>query len=168
MLKYLSLFLLLINFHLGFTQNPNKVTDKEISKILFQSATSLMNLECDKSLNLAKEALRYAHLNENNELIAKSYNIIGLNFEEFSDFQKAIGFYNSGLKYEIIFDQYIESINNGEKNNNSINGGETLIEDKSSTGKIKNKTEKNENSVNYSKQEVEENARSTNNKRGGY
>lgn len=76
--------------------------------------------------------------------------------------------YNSGLKYEIIFDQYIESINNGEKNNNSINGGETLIEDKSSTGKIKNKTEKNENSVNYSKQEVEENARSTNNKRGGY
>ena len=99
MLKYLSLFLLLINFHLGFTQNPNKVTDKEISKILFQSATSLMNLECDKSLNLAKEALRYAHLNENNELIAKSYNIIGLNFEEFSDFQKAIGFYNSGLKY---------------------------------------------------------------------
>ena len=99
MLKHISLFLLLIHFNLGFTQVPDEISDKEISNLLSQSTKSLMDLDCDKSLNLAKEALRYAHINGNNELIAKSYNLIGLNFEEFSDFQKAIGFYNSGLEY---------------------------------------------------------------------
>ena len=99
MLKHISLFLLLFYFNLGFTQVPDEISDKEISNLLSQSTKSLMNLDCDKSLNLAKEALRYAHINANNELIAKSYNLIGLNFEEFSDFQKAIGFYNSGLEY---------------------------------------------------------------------
>ena len=99
MLKHISLFLLLLHFNIGYTQVPDEISNKEISKLLSQSAESLMALECDKSLNIAKEALRYAHTNENNELIAKSYNLIGLNFEEFSDFQKAIGFYNSGLEY---------------------------------------------------------------------
>ena len=99
MLKHISLFLLLLHFNIGYTQVPDEISNKEISKLLSQSAESLMALECDKSLNITKEALRYAHTNENNELIAKSYNLIGLNFEEFSDFQKAIGFYNSGLEY---------------------------------------------------------------------
>lgn len=99
MLRHISLLFLLFNFQLGFNQVIDEISDKEITTLLAKSTKSLLNLECDKSLMFAKKALRYAHINDNNELIAKSYNLIGLNFEEFSDFRKAIGFYKSGLNY---------------------------------------------------------------------
>ncbi|WP_240471521.1 tetratricopeptide repeat-containing hybrid sensor histidine kinase/response regulator [Flavobacterium cauense] len=56
-------------------------------------------LECNKSLDYAKKALNEAYEIEDNQLIARSYNLIGLNFEEFSDYKKAAGFYNNGIKY---------------------------------------------------------------------
>ncbi|MET0945694.1 MAG: ATP-binding protein [Flavobacterium sp.] len=67
--------------------------------MISKSRDHLWQLECDKSLTLARKALNEAHKINNNVQIAKIYNIIGLNFEEFSDCQKAIGFFNKGLYY---------------------------------------------------------------------
>lgn len=145
------------------SNNTWKKDSLENNSILKGLYEDLMEFNKDKILNDWAPKLNDS---EKFKKIVDTYKIVNSDLATVKQVDKRR--YNSGLKYEIIFDQYIESINNGEKNNNSINGGETLIEDKSSTGKIKNKTEKNENSVNYSKQEVEENARSTNNKRGGY
>ncbi|ESU18698.1 integral membrane sensor hybrid histidine kinase [Flavobacterium cauense R2A-7] len=50
-------------------------------------------------MDYAKKALNEAYEIEDNQLIARSYNLIGLNFEEFSDYKKAAGFYNNGIKY---------------------------------------------------------------------
>lgn len=98
MLKPVFILFLLFSFQLGFTQSE-EVTKKQISVMLSQSGLYLMNLECEKSLKLAKEAINYAYVIEDDELVAKAYNIIGLNFEEFSDFQKAIAYYKKGLEY---------------------------------------------------------------------
>lgn len=96
--KTLVILLSILLVQVGFSQSK-KISEKEISILLKKSGSCLMELECDQSLNLAKKALNEAYKTENNLLIAKAYNIIGLNFEEFSDFQKAIGFYKRGLKY---------------------------------------------------------------------
>lgn len=67
--------------------------------MLNESGSYFYELENQKSLNLAKKALQHAVELEDNDLIAKSYNIIGLNFDEFSDTNKAIEYYEKGLKY---------------------------------------------------------------------
>jgi signal transduction histidine kinase/CheY-like chemotaxis protein len=98
MFRRLSLLFVLFIFQLGFSQSEKAIC-KDISKMISKSRDHFMKLECDKSLDLAKKALSSAHRIKNYELIAKAYNIIGLNFEEFSDYQKAINFYIKGLKH---------------------------------------------------------------------
>ena len=142
------------------TWNKDSLDNNSILKGLYEDLTEFNK---DKILNDWASKLNDS---EKFKKLVDAFKIVNSDLAKIKQVDKSR--YNSGLKDEIIFDQYIESINNGKKNNNSINGGGTSIEGKSSTGKIKNITEKNENSVNYSKQEVEENARSTNNKRGGY
>lgn len=72
-------------------------TRKEIQKMLRDAGNAFYNLEVEKSLKLAKSALNDAHKIKDEALMAKAYNIIGLNFEEFYDVNKAIGFYNKAL-----------------------------------------------------------------------
>lgn len=72
---------------------------KSVLTLLSKSGESLYKLECNKSLNYAKIALNEAYQIEDNQLIARSYNLIGLNFEEFGDHNKAEGYYNKGLKF---------------------------------------------------------------------
>lgn len=67
--------------------------------MLNQSANYFDELKNQKSLNLAKSALHYSIELEDDELIAKSYNMIGLNFEEYSDSNKAIEYYEKGIKH---------------------------------------------------------------------
>ena len=45
---------------------------------------------CTKGIN-------YCYENSDDLIASKAYNLIGLNFEEFSDYQKAIEYYNKGL-----------------------------------------------------------------------
>ncbi len=95
--KTLLLFFLFI-FQFGFSQSE-VTTVAEIKNIITKSGAHLSKLECDKSLVLAKKALEKAILINDNELIARSYNIIGLNLDEYYDFAKAIFFFNKGLEY---------------------------------------------------------------------
>ncbi|WP_161625349.1 ATP-binding response regulator [Flavobacterium suncheonense] len=95
--KILYLLVTLISFW-GYTQDSVR-TDKEIAALIKQAGRHLMNLESEQSLMIAKRALAEALKAEDDLLIAKSYNVIALNFEEFSDYEKAIDFYNKGLAY---------------------------------------------------------------------
>ena len=56
-------------------------------------------LENQKSLEKAKSALHFSVELNDDELIAKSYNIIGLNFDEYLDTNKAIEYYEKGIKH---------------------------------------------------------------------
>ncbi len=97
-LKNIILLLVLVFFQVIFSQEQIR-SKKQIEKILIKAGDELYNLECDKSLKHAKTALNDAHKIGDNVMIAKAFNVIGLNFEEFSDPKKAIGFYEKALYY---------------------------------------------------------------------
>lgn len=91
--------LLILLIFQGVHAQSEKASRTSILDLLSKSGGYLNKLESGNSLLFAKKALNQAYEIEDNQLIARSYNLIGLNFEEFSDYKKAIGFYNNGLKY---------------------------------------------------------------------
>ncbi len=93
-------FLILLYLQLGYSQES--ISRKEIGKMLTEAGNALYDLECQKSLNLAKEALNQAHNAKDENLMAKAYNIIGLNFEEFSSPKSAITFFEKALIHATI------------------------------------------------------------------
>ncbi len=95
--KIFILFLLfIVQLHFAQTETPQV---KEIKAIIAKSGEYLTKLECEKSLGLAKSALEKALKLDDHEQTARAYNLIGLNLEQYSDFKKAIFFYQKGLKY---------------------------------------------------------------------
>ncbi|WP_313805676.1 ATP-binding protein [Flavobacterium sp.] len=97
--KITFLLVALLSFS-GFSQDVG-TTDKEVQLLIKQSGKHLLNLESEQSLKVAKKALDGALKRDNNVLIAKSYNLIALNFEEFSDYRKAIDYYQKGIAYAL-------------------------------------------------------------------
>lgn len=67
--------------------------------MLNQSGSNFFSLENEKSLSLAKTALHHAIELNDDELIAKSYNLIGLNFDEYLYTNKAVEYYEKGIKH---------------------------------------------------------------------
>ena len=67
--------------------------------MLIESGNALYRLQNEKSTYLAELTLNDAFLWKDNVLIAKSYNMIGLNFEDHYDYKKAIQFYNKALSF---------------------------------------------------------------------
>lgn len=67
--------------------------------MLNEAGSYFNNLENQKSLSLSKRALHYSIELEDNDLMAKSYNIIGLNFDDYTDTKKAIEYFEKGLKH---------------------------------------------------------------------
>ena len=61
-------------------------------------------MEVEKSLKLSKLALNEAHKIKDDALMAKAYNIIGLNFEEFYDVDKGLNYYNKALLHANLTD----------------------------------------------------------------
>ena len=97
-MKKTSLLLLLFISQFHFAQTDTHQV-KEIKDIIAKSGEHLNKLECDKSMLLAKTALQKAIKNDNPEQTARAYNLIGLNLEQYSDYKKAIFFYQRGLTY---------------------------------------------------------------------
>lgn len=67
--------------------------------MLNEAGTHFSKLENQKSLDKAKSALNFSIELKDDELIAKSYNIIGLNFDEYLETNKAIDYYEKGIKH---------------------------------------------------------------------
>ncbi|NHM02858.1 ATP-binding protein [Flavobacterium difficile] len=75
------------------------VHDKaEAKKTLKQAIYDLGKLNCKSSLENSQAVLQFGFLTEDYSFVAKAYNIIGLNFEEFSDLKKAIYYYERGIE----------------------------------------------------------------------
>jgi len=93
-----SILLSLIPLNFVFAQEKT-ISKKEIQNKIIQARKELTNLDCEKSLRLAQEALSQAYTINDNLLIAKAYNVIGSNFLEFADTQKAKSYYFKALNY---------------------------------------------------------------------
>ncbi len=72
---------------------------KEIEKTLMEAGTAFFSLDVDKSLKLSKIALDNAYKINDDALMAKAYNVIGLNFEEFYNPDKGLDYYLKALKH---------------------------------------------------------------------
>ncbi|MFM9989736.1 response regulator [Flavobacterium sp.] len=73
--------------------------DKDATKILKKAVESFDRLDCKESLKFAQIVLKYSLDNDDYLNSAKAYNIIGLNYEQFSDLNKAIDFYKKGIVF---------------------------------------------------------------------
>jgi signal transduction histidine kinase/CheY-like chemotaxis protein len=94
--RFLFVILLCISSVIIKAQTTNS-TNKEAKELLKKAGQSFLKLETKKSLDFAQKALIIATKNNDDLIASKAYNLIGLNFEEFSDYQKAIEYYNKGL-----------------------------------------------------------------------
>ncbi len=95
-IKNITLFSLLLFFQFAFSQEKT-ISKKQIAKRLTEAGKAFYNFDVEKSLQQAKFALSEAHTIKDDMLMAKAYNIIALNFEEFYDVNKAIEYYNKAL-----------------------------------------------------------------------
>lgn len=92
----LFFFLLLPKFNFAQTIVRNKI---EATQVLKKSIESFDRLDCKESLEYAQIVLKYSLEKDDYLNSAKSYNIIGLNCEQFSDLNKAIIFYKKGIEF---------------------------------------------------------------------
>lgn len=72
---------------------------KEILKLTNEASDLLHESNFEKSFTTSRLSLHYAIARRDNYLIAKSYNTIGANYEQLSEFDKAILYYKMGLKF---------------------------------------------------------------------
>lgn len=78
------------------TKTPSKA---EIKKIAKKAVAYLNDANFEKSISTSRQVLHYATSIKDDYLIAVSYNIIGANLDELSEYDKAILYYNKGLSY---------------------------------------------------------------------
>ncbi|MFY7740451.1 MAG: response regulator [Flavobacterium sp.] len=100
-MKLFKIVFLLIAF-LGsqfFFSQEQVRSKKEIENLLANAGSAFFNLDVDKSLKLSKTALDNAYKIKDDALMAKAYNIIGLNFEEFYNPDKGFEYYQKALKH---------------------------------------------------------------------
>lgn len=94
--KNIFLLIALTFLQLAISQVQSK---KQIEKTLIDAGAAFFNLDVDKSLKLSKSALDNAYKIKDDALMAKAYNIIGLNFEEFYNPDKGFEYYQKALKH---------------------------------------------------------------------
>ena len=93
----LPIFLIFFsNYSFTQTKTPSKAQIRDIARL----AVKHLNTDnFEKSLETARKSLHYATIIKDDYLIAASYNVIGANFDELSEFDKAILFYKKGLAH---------------------------------------------------------------------
>ena len=97
--RVISSLIFLCFFQSACFSQKEKLSNKQLEKKLIEAGNQLYKLDYNHSLITANEVLTQAYINKDNRLIARAYNIIGLNFCEFSDVKKTISFYNKALYY---------------------------------------------------------------------
>lgn len=94
-------FCLLFFFQLSFGQGIG-YKDKYARGLYDKALKGLNDLKCSESLMYSQQLLEYSLKRNKFDMVAASYNIIGLNFEEFGDLKKSIQYYNSGVSYALL------------------------------------------------------------------
>lgn len=93
--KYIFFFLLIFNKHFSQT-TPN--SKQEAIKLYEIAREDFYNLKNKESVKKAEKILIYSLNKEEFTLAAKTYNLLGLNFEQFTDYNKAILYYKKGVE----------------------------------------------------------------------
>lgn len=94
------LLLLLLNcFCNSAIAQSEEISDAKIDELINQACSYLKKSNFEESLINSRAALNYAFLKKDDYLIAKCYRIIADNYNELSEFDKAIFFYNKSLFY---------------------------------------------------------------------
>jgi signal transduction histidine kinase/CheY-like chemotaxis protein len=96
--KNIALLFAFILYQFAFSQET-KISKKQIEKDLITSGNAFYKLKCEYSLRYAQKALKDAHQIKDDALMAKAYNVIGLNFDEFIDSKKAAIYFEKALKH---------------------------------------------------------------------
>lgn len=92
-------FVLLFGFNSFISAQNTSVDRKELLKQSKQANKLYRNQDFEKSLLLSREVLKKALLLNDSVLLADSYNTIGSNYNEFSEFDKSIDYYKKALFY---------------------------------------------------------------------
>ncbi|WP_291287131.1 response regulator [Flavobacterium sp.] len=99
----IRIFLLLLICLNCFTNSAaaqsETISEARTNKLVKEAWEDYKKSNFEKSLITSRKALNYATASKNDNLIAKSYKIIAGNYNELSEFDKAIFFYNRGLFY---------------------------------------------------------------------
>ncbi len=99
-MRIFFLFILFLNcFANSASAQSETISDAKINKLVKQAWEDFKDSNFEKSLIASRVALNYATASKNNYLISKSYKIIAGNYNELSEFDKAIFFYNKSLYY---------------------------------------------------------------------
>jgi signal transduction histidine kinase/CheY-like chemotaxis protein len=99
-MRIFFLFLVCLNcVAISASAQSEPMPEAKISKLVTQAWEDFKESNFEKSLITSRVALNYATAAKNNYLIAKSYKIIAGNYNELSEFDKAIFFYNKSLSY---------------------------------------------------------------------
>jgi signal transduction histidine kinase/ActR/RegA family two-component response regulator len=94
--KIVFLLIALIGSQFLFSQEQVR-SKKEIEDMLIVAGDAFFDLKCEKSLQISQKALYHAHQINDEALMAKAYNVIGLNFDEFIDHKKAIVYFEKSV-----------------------------------------------------------------------
>lgn len=96
---FLFLLLSLVSMTNAAMAQSEAISDAKINALVKQAWSEYKVSNFEKSLLTSRVALNYATTLKNDQLIAKSYKVIAVNFNELSEFDKAIFFYHKSLFY---------------------------------------------------------------------
>ena len=98
-IKIIFLFIFFVFFQSNCFSQTEKFSAKQLEEMLDKAWNQLYQLEYSKSLLTSNKVLTEAYKNKNNVLIARAYNVIGLNFAEFTNINKTLYFYRNALYF---------------------------------------------------------------------
>nr|WP_294932466.1 ATP-binding protein [uncultured Flavobacterium sp.] len=117
--RIISLIVILIICITHNSYSQNKTLPKnEIEKLVTVATENWRNKNYEKSLRQSRIALKYAIAIHDNYLIARCYNLIGVNFDDLLMLDKAFDFYIKSLHYS---NKTNDRILKGKINNNLAN-----------------------------------------------
>jgi signal transduction histidine kinase/CheY-like chemotaxis protein len=90
---------LLLNFFSFTLSAQSNLSPAKIDKLILEALSDFRASNFEKSLIVSRAALNHSTLAKNDYFIARSYNIIGANYNELGEIDKAIFFYKKSLVY---------------------------------------------------------------------
>lgn len=96
MKKYFPILFFLLLFNKQYSQT-HLTSDRDAIQLFEMASDNFYDLNTKESVAQAEKVLIYALNNNNNLLAAKTYNLLGLNFEMFTDYKKSIEYFRKGI-----------------------------------------------------------------------
>lgn len=96
MKKYFPILFFLLLFNKQYSQTQ-LTSDRDAIQLFEIASDNFYDLNTKESVAQAEKVLIYALNNNNNLLAAKTYNLLGLSFEIFTDYKRSIEYFRKGI-----------------------------------------------------------------------